>query len=258
GLERSGRRHRLERRAGRFRARGRPREERPVRALRDLREGRGDAVQVEGRGGGEREDLPGAGPEGDDGADLARERLVRRLLDPRVERQLDVGALLGGQVQPLEQRLGAVAAGEVAVVRALDAGLALLDRRVADDVRGEAAQGVAAHEDPLPILPGGHADREELAVHADDPATVHALFSFRDERVAAALLEAPGGDDLPVAQEEDEQAECAGPRRGGASERAFPPSSPAGWGAPAGAFPGLLPPSSGATGRSLVRPPGPP
>src|SRR5439155_22124126 len=103
----------------------------------------------------------------------------------------------------LEEGLGPVASGQVAVERALDAGLALLDRRVADGVRRQAALGIAPEVHALPVLARGHADREGLAVHADDPATVDALLPLGHERVAAAFLEAAGGDHLPVAEEQD-------------------------------------------------------
>ena len=89
----------------------------------EVRDGR---LQVERGRGGHREDLPRPRVERDGGAGLAGEALLRRLLHPGVEAEAHVGAALLLEVEPLQERLGAEAAGQVAVVGRLDARLAVL------------------------------------------------------------------------------------------------------------------------------------
>src|SRR5207248_1199645 len=129
-------------------------EERRVRlaraaAGRDPAEVPLDEVRVVRRAGGENEDLPGGRLERDRGGALPGEELVREPLGARVDRRVQVVPLDRDALEAVEggvqdRREVRVRAGQVVVVRALQAGLRAALSRVADDLRRERAGRVAA------------------------------------------------------------------------------------------------------------------
>ena len=209
--------HGLEARAGRVEALDRAVEERPA-LPRDGREVVDRELEVEGRRRGHRDHLAGARLQRDHRARTARELLLRDGLHAGVEADVDVGPLLLAQVEALQERLGAEAAREVAVVGALEAGRRRLGR-VADRLGGEVALGVEALEHLLPLHAHGAARGHDLAVGRDDPAPVDQALGLGRLLVARAVLEPVGGDHLPVPEHQHEQAEAGGERQVEAADR---------------------------------------
>ena len=121
---------------------------------------------------------------------------------------MDVGPLLLAQVQALQERLGAEAARQVAVVGPLEPGLGA-GRRVADGLGGEVALRVEALEDLLALDPDGAARGHDLSVGRDDPAAIDQALGLGRLLVARAVLQPVGGDDLPVAEHQHEHDEAA-------------------------------------------------
>ena len=156
----------------------------------------GIAPQCQQRAGAriERHDRPLAPPEG----------VGRHLLDALRDGESDVPcALLAEQhVSDAVEAEPGGAPGELVVVDALDAVGAEREREVAGDLREKVALGVRPH--PLEGVVGRVGSGQHLAVGALDDAARLAEVAHDLARVARVVVEASGGEDLPVTQPHDE------------------------------------------------------
>ena len=218
GLERGRRRHDLERRAWHEEAGARAVQQR--RRLRAVGRDRGDAVEVvldavrvEARRGRHRLHLPRARVESDDRTAARAELLERDPLRLEVEGREDVVALDRLAAQLVERlvergRQVRVRGGQVVVERALEPGPRATHRRVADDVRGERTERVAAEvERPRPDLaldvPGETLPRPE----GEDQAAVDRELGHALDRVVLPRGQPRRGPGLPVGRHHDEDGD---------------------------------------------------
>ena len=182
-VERRGGGHHLEGRAGRIARLGRAVEERLGLVGRQLGEALGHQVRVVLRHAHHHAHPPGLGLQRDDGAVPAGQRLERRALAVGIERGGDVLALAGLGLQLGEDvRELVLLARQVVVARALQAGAAARDERVAHGVGEERPGRIGAGEGALLAPAAGHAARDHRAVGGPDQPARDAL--LLDQRAA--------------------------------------------------------------------------
>ncbi len=172
-----------------------------------------DEVRVEARRRRHDEHLPAPRIERDDGAALRPELLLRDLLGAEIEVRDDVvpADRLALQLvhSPVDDgREIRVRGRQVVVQRALEAGARAPDGRVADDVRGQRAVGVAPEVERLAADLPGAVPREPLArlVREDETAVDRELGDAPDG-VVLARREPGRGPRLPVRRHHDERTD---------------------------------------------------